>query len=190
MNRIGALCVLLMLSGCASSMESVQSDFGPAHMEKKAGGYNLRNRRITATIDEQTGQLSFASIVTSLPFTKSNCLFSTGEDSTPVGGYVESRDAETWQYIGQSKDGKFGWRIVYCLYYDQLNVTYIVQNKSREPITGHIILQHVSPVPVQVFNEDQSVNPRQSDGSLRSDERTLQPDERINMATRWTLAPQ
>lgn len=186
MSRIAWMCVLTMLAGCASSMDGVQSEFGPAKMEKTGSGYRLQNRRITATIDEHTGQLGFRSILTSLPDSESNCLFSTGEGSAPVDGYVESRDAETWQYIGQSKDGQFGWRIVYCLYYDQLNVTYIVENKTKRPITGHIVLLNVW-APVQAFNEDPALNHFTPNRSLRSDERTLQPGERMNFATRWKL---
>jgi len=108
-------------------------------------------------------------------------------DTTPTDGYVEARDEETLQYIGQSKDGRFGWRIVYCLYYDQLNVTYIVQNKTAAPISGFIRLRNDGHVTIQAFDEEALLNVQAPDGSVRSDERTLKPGERMNFATRWTL---
>lgn len=193
MIRLTMLSVaVLILAACTATPipPSAQVAFGPTTKSKDSTGYVLRNRKLAVKIDEQTA----AAIL--WPEYPMNTLvrpdrvvpsFSSQSDSSPIHGYVESRDEETWQYFGQSADGIIGWRIVYNLYLDSLNVSYIVQNNSKEPITGHVVLPSVEHVAVQPFNENSSLNAPVADGSIRSDEHTLKPGERISFTTRWTL---
>ena len=188
-KSIVCCCILLAAMSCAAppAATSVQSDYGPTTKSKSDRAYELLNRQLAAEIDETTGGVRLVRRIDSKlpPFVVPT--FTGSADSTPASGYIESRDEETWQYFGDSQDGKIGWRIVYCLYYNQLNVTYIVQNKSKEPLTGHVVLSGFRRVTIQPFNEDPSLNTVATTGTIRSDERTLKPDERINLATRWTF---
>lgn len=186
MVRITSCCVLLLLSSC-SRPGSIQSLYGPTVQVKLPSGYQLLNRKIAILIHDQNG---FASRMSPGGCMSQFSIFPTvggDTETSPTDGYVEARDEETLQYIGQSKDGRFGWRIVYCLYYDHLNVTYLLQNKTPEPVTVVIRLSNAAYAAIQPFNEDPTLNATSADGSVRSDERTLKPGERMNFATRWKL---
>lgn len=187
MRQCMILCTILVgLAGCTST-HSRQSDYGPTLQRKSAMGYQLINRRIGIQINGRLGiarQISPNGLMGKLSVWPS---FSTSDDSLPVDGYVESRDEETWQYFGCSKDGKLEWRIIYCLYYDQLNVTYIVRNRTEDPIDGHICLRNDAHIAIQPFNETAELNAVSTKLHIGSDNRRLMPGERMNFATRWKL---
>ena len=187
MQRLLCCLVLLSLASCESTPppDPVQAQYGPTIMAKTNGHYTLVNRKLKVEIDEVTGSTSLAMLGSTAPAEPLVPKFEPLADSNPVAGYVESRDDETWQYFGDSKDGRLAWRLVYNLYYDGLNVTYIVQNKTAQPITGYIALPTVKGVSIQPFNESQQFN--QPGGLIRSDNLTINPGERKNFATRWTV---
>lgn len=187
-QRVLCCLLLLVLISCESApIEPVQAQYGPTKMAKSPLGYRLTNRGLKAEINQVTGSTSLVKLTDAEAAEALTPSFSPMAESSPTAGYVESRDEETWQYIGQNKDGRLGWRIVYNLYYDGLNVTYIVQNNTNLPLTGHVQLPAAGRVQIQPFNESAELNSHNADGSVRSDERTLQPNERLNFATRWTL---
>ncbi len=184
-SRAWIFVALFLTSSCATrpAIDSRQSTYGPTVKERAGNEYVLRNRRYSFSIMDEYGTVR----VTDAKVFELVAPWFSPDNFTPEGGYIESRDEETWQYIGDSSGGKINWRIVYCLYYDQLNVTYIVQNKSDKPVTGYIALPATQQIFIQPFNEDPTLNKPVADGSVRSDERTLKPGERMNFATRWTL---
>jgi len=189
MVRLALCCVTaLMLASCASAhLNSVQGEYGPTKPSKSSAGYVLSNRKMAVTIDETTGCATLALLDQKASVERVMPTFGSASDSSPTAGYVESRDEETWQFIGQSKDGKIGWRVVYCLYFDQLNVSYIVQNKTESPMMGCVQLHGSRPTSIHPFNEEHSFDALVRDGVIRSDEHTLKPGERMSFTTRWTL---
>ncbi len=182
------LVAALSMASCVSPRipDPLQAQFGPTLMQKSPGGYELTNRKLAAHIDEQTGAIALFRLGSPAPAGVSPT-FEPAAASSPQGGYIESRDEETWQYFGTSKDGRLGWRIVCCLHVNELEVSYIVQNKTAEPITGYVRLPAPPGVKIESFDEDPSLSGPRPDGSVRADERTLAPNERINFATRWTI---
>jgi hypothetical protein len=182
----------LAMASCATvpgSGEPLQSAFGPTTLHKAADGYELRNRQWVVTIDPVTGGARLAH-AGGVPTDLADWVLPTFEPlahSAPADGYLESRDVETWQFFGQSRDGAVGWRIVYCLYYNQLNVTYLVTNQTHQPVTGYVQLHGGKDIAIQPFNEDPTLNHPTAGQPARGDPCTLQPGERINFATRWTL---
>jgi hypothetical protein len=182
---------------------------GPAVLAKVQGGYELRNRWQRVVIDEQSGDVAFWGPVGS----DRNLLLQPGiiarlEDApdTTIAGYVEKRDDQTWQYIGEDSDG-VGWRKIYCLEEESLYVTYIVQNLRKEPRTLRIALRPnfagmrmsqpgpdtlagrnaFGEVSLLAFNVTRQ--PATQPSYLLSDEHTLKPGERISFTTEWRLSP-
>jgi len=183
---------VLMLAACTSSPipQSAQSEYGPTTRRNSPQGYLLSNRQLGVSIDGFSGAARLYRLGSDSDFDAADVIipkFARVDPCLPVQGYVEARDDESWQYIGQSGDGRLGWRIVYTLDVDALNVSYIVQNKSDALLVGYVVLPAVQHTMLQPFNEDNNLNAPAADGSIRSDEHTLKPGERISFTTRWTL---
>jgi hypothetical protein len=214
--RLGiGLFLPALLFGCAlppaTRRDAYELDLaGPTLMSRVENGYELKNRHVRLVIDENTGDVSFwgdaagganlvprgvvaRAVITAEPHARSN----------PPQGYVEQRDEQTWQYIGEDPEG-FGWRKIYCLDSDALYVTCLVQNLRDQPIAIRIEvkpgfeaagLTSPGPLTLQVQTDrhvatlhafNQGAVP-QSDDSLTSDPHELKPAERISFTMGWAL---
>lgn len=183
--------------------------YGPTELSKVENGYELKNRVVRAVISETSGNVTYWGSASG----GNNLLLPGGifasVDSRPSSsvGYIEKRDDETWQYFGDDADG-FTWRKIYCLQGDNLFVTYILQNRSKETrevrmnVRGEFnsmkILDRTSDrfegrsrrgtVTMRAFNEKiDPFEPPPLPVLLVSDTRSLKPDERISFTTQWTV---
>jgi len=184
--------------------------YGPTELAKVDSGYELKNRIVRAVISENRGDVIYWGSASG----KNNLLLQdgifVGVDSRPVSssGYIEKRDDQTWQYIGEDAD-QFIWRKIYCLEGDNLFVTYILHNRSEETrevrmfVRGQFNSMRIGQrqsalfeargsrgaVRMQAFNERiDPFEPPALPVLLVSDARELKPDERISFTTQWTLA--
>src|SRR5690606_31887603 len=114
---------------------------GPTTLARVSGGYELRNRLIRVVIDETHGDVLYWGA----PDGSQNLVASPGSAVAvrgadhPTGstqGYIEKRDDQTWQYIGEDATGQVGWRKIYCLDGHSLLATYIVQNQDTTRLDG------------------------------------------------------
>ena len=202
-------CVAI-LSGCAAPQKptappSVPVDYGPTVMKKVAGGYELANRKLRLVINDKTGDVSYFGT----PDGKRNLLTPPGitvqlarQPESKPDGYIEKRDDQTWQYLGDTLTG-LRWRKIYCLNYDAVDVTCLVENRTRDPIDTAIAVRasfeggelnagsadtaeltvgvvHIS---LRAFNEGKPAKPDWA--ALIGDSKTLQPSERIGITMEW-----
>jgi hypothetical protein len=107
---------------------------GPTIKSRVSGGYELSNDQFRIVISESTGDVIFWG------FTGKNRnvlagrgMYTTlsGLPDVPVRGYVEARDEDTWQFIGED-DNHITWRKIYSLQRDVLLVSIIVQNNRPD----------------------------------------------------------
>ena len=201
--------ICLLVSGCATqpkappTLSSVPSDYGPTVMRKVEGGYELANRRLRLVIDEKTGDVSYfgtpdghRNLITAITLQLAR------QPAATPDGYVEKRDDQTWQYLGDTLTG-IRWRKIYCLNYDAVDVTCLVENRTRDPIDTAIAVrarfadgqpihesadrheQKIGDVTVrlQAFNEGRPEKPDWA--TLIGDAKTLQPNERIGITMEW-----
>jgi hypothetical protein len=121
---------------------------GPTLMTKVADGYELMNRHIRLVIDEKTGDaIHWGSADGSIDVLHGRPMRSWLSDSgvaTP-DGYVEKRDDQTWQYIGEDKPSGIGWRRTYCLDGEHAYVTFLIQNQRPGEVTTAIGLLPTDP---------------------------------------------
>lgn len=183
---------------------------GPTLMRKVSGGYELKNRHVRAVIDDQTGDLIYwgRSITDRNLVLRPGITASlTGQPDATMQGYIEKRDDQTWQFIGEDSN-KICWRKIYCLEGDSLLISILIQNQRTEPLettiqfqapfAGVRILRHerdqfealtgFGTIHLQAYNEFPASTPAQAlPVVLLSDPHTLRPQERISFTTEWKL---
>ncbi len=214
--RLCLICVLCLigLSACASAEPPLPPlDLpGPTLASRTLRGYELRNRHVVITIDPNSGDViswKLTGLTTGFEASllievdvRAASVAATTQSARSVG-YIEARDDQTWQYIGDDAANGLRWRRIYCLDGDRLNVSSIVQNLRKEPITITQFLhgtmnppgistgaeqftatnQMVS-VSLHAYNEFHD-QPARSGAWLCSDTLKLQPGERISWTMTW-----
>ncbi len=216
--RIICLMMLtLTATSCASDDLSMARGFdlpttGPTRMNRVPGGYELINRQVRVVIDERHGHLVYWGSVDG----RQNLLDQQGVEihlvdvkSSLPEGYIEKRDDQTWQYIGDDPQAGVRWRRIYCLEGLSLLATFIVQNTADQPldtlmlVRAHLAepgprrIQHAdlftmqSPlgmVSIRGFREHPFTGTYdQPSATLLSDRFQLQPGERYSFTTEWRL---
>lgn len=221
-SLLPVLCISLLLTACASKPTLIcTSDpitAGATHRERDALGYTLRNDLLQLTLDPATGDVVYfgaptgsESFFTPTPDHHALSIRIAGHEQTATDGYVEPRDEQTWQYIGD--DSLLRWRKIYNLDHNRIIATFLVQNITSQPITFELILAGTPaaewtassagpelttltrpmPGPANqsvefrgfVIHPD-AARPLTGPQLLRSDSFTLQPQERISFTTEWT----
>lgn len=215
MRRV--LFLMLLLAGCATPHKPTAPpseqpatldpiDYGPTSMKKVEGGYELANRKIRVVIQERTGDAIYLGGVDGKNLLGDGgiSLHLLNQRSGTPDGYVEKRDDETWQYLGDSLTG-IRWRKVYCLHHDAVAVTALIENRTRDPIDTAIALRSAFAggevtaqsadlherkigdvtVHLQAFNEGKPERPDWA--TLIGDFRTLKPNERIGITMEWKV---
>lgn len=220
------LLIVSILTACAPQPTLVSTSdpiaAGATDRDKDSLGYTLRNDLLQITINPATGDVAYFGAPTGkdafLAAPTGGDLLTTritGHESTATAGYVESRDEETWQYIGE--DSLLRWRKIYSLQHDHIVATFLVQNISDQSITFDLILSgspaagwvaaSTGPDLTTLKREnreaaDQSLQfrgfvihpdaarPLTGNQLLRSDNFTLQPQERISFTTEWLYQAQ
>jgi hypothetical protein len=97
----------------------------------------LKNRHVRVVIDEKTGDaihwgLADGSCDVLDGWPLQSWLSICGV--VAPDGYIEKRDDQTWQYLGEDKANGIGWRRTYCLEGDRLYVTFLIQNNRAYSI--------------------------------------------------------
>jgi hypothetical protein len=222
--RFGVRALTLLILACGALSCAGQRDLsmaerfdpqrsGPTTLHRVSGGYELRNRIIRVVIDESSGDVVYWGSTDG----SQNLLASVGSASAlrgiggAVSGYVEKRDDQTWQYIGEGAEGQMGWRKIFCLDGHSLLGTYIVENRGKARLDALIAVRiplaegvsttiaqpdlyqvrsSMGPVILRGFRErpydryfDDPV------ATLLSDNFQLRPDERFSFTTEWRLEP-
>jgi hypothetical protein len=146
--------ILPMLVCCAAQSRDASRDAavvdvpGPTMQAKVAGGYELKNRRLRVLLDPHTGDVIFfgerspadvdiaASTTQPSPGTESDAIGS-GRFQTllngvapALDGYVEARDDQTWEFLGDDPQSHTRWRKIYCLDGDRLMASFLVDNQT------------------------------------------------------------
>src|ERR1700744_5078587 len=128
MKIIATLFMLGLLSACAAQKpETYAYDLpGPTKAERIPSGYSLQNKHLQVVIDSVSGDVVYFG----KPDQKLNLL------DQPVrivnDGYVEARDEQTWQYMGEDAKNHFTWRKIYCLDGDHLNISILCKNDDKQ----------------------------------------------------------
>jgi hypothetical protein len=175
-------------------------------MKKVEGGYELTNRKIRIVIYERTGDVTYLGGVNENFLGEGGIsLHLLNQQSAAPDGYVEKRDEETWQYLGDTLTG-IRWRKIYSLHHDAVAVTALIENRTRDPIdtaiavraafdggeavtqTADVHARKIGGVTVrlQAFNEGKPEKPEWS--TLIGDFRTLKPNERIGITMEWKVS--
>lgn len=218
----GAFLLAILLIGCASEDPLSLAErldlprTGPTTMARVEGGYELRNRLLRVVIDETTGDVTYWGSADG----EFNLLAPPGAvarlESTDAAavGYIEKRDDQTWQYLGEDEANKLAWRKVYCLEGASLLVTYIVQNTGPASLRSSIVLRAEMPehaglrivqpdlhevdtdlgrVTLRGFRESPYEGSwpiaEGTSAMLISDDFLLRPGERYSFTTEWRLNP-
>jgi hypothetical protein len=183
---------------------------GPTLMRKVAGGYELKNRHIRAVVADDTGNLIYwgrAGTDRNLLMKPGASVQLAGISAVPMKGYIEKRDDQTWQFIGED-DQNVGWRKIYCLEGDSLLISILVKNQRDVPLDATIEFQApfagvrivrrandayealtgFGAIHLQAYNEFPATAPAVAlPVVLVSDPHTLQPQQRISFTTEWKL---
>jgi hypothetical protein len=185
---------------------------GPTNMARVAGGYELTNKLYRVLISDQTGDVTFWGYrdgARNLTFHRGIYTTLTALPDSPIHGYIEKRDEQTWQFFGED-DNHIIWRKIYCLEYDSLFVSVIILNNRPDPlqtaiqINGELIsprITHHDPelftgqggyaaVSLRGYNEfpaptSQPVLPTM----IQSDTFHLKPQERQGYTSQWKIVP-
>jgi hypothetical protein len=200
------------LESSADGNETVEINplAGPTLMRKVAGGYELKNRHIRAVIADDTGNLIYwgrAGIDRNLLMKPGASVQLAGVVAAPMKGYVEKRDDQTWQFIGED-DQHVEWRKIYCLEGNSLLISVLVKNLRDQPLDATIEFQApfagvriaqrgrdvfeaitgFGTIHLQAYNEFPATAPAVPlPVVLMSDPHTLQPQQRISFTTEWKL---
>jgi hypothetical protein len=134
---------LAFLTGCAPARRDDADAFkldlpGPTLAARVPEGYELKNRHIRVVIDDKSGDVAYwgsvdgaRNLLTAQPVR----IIELGPGATFIEshsvGYVEARDDQTWQYLGEDDANKIGWRKIYCLNGDDLNISLLSQNRGE-----------------------------------------------------------
>lgn len=189
---------------------------GPTTMARVAGGYELKNRQVRVLIDDTTGDVRYWGDAEG----ERNLLEAAGAVArldgmdTPSAGYIEKRDDQTWQYLGEDAFNQVTWRKIYCLEGSSLLVTYIVQNSGIEPLRSSIVLEvalsersrpriaqpdlhevdtELGRLILRGFRESPFEghvwSPQPAVARLVSDTFSIRPVERFSFTTEWRVNP-
>ena len=203
------------VSACGGNDLSMAQPFdlpttGPTAMQRVPEGYELSNRQVRVVIDEQRGRLVYWGSADG----HQNLLGPRGVEidlvdlaDEPPAGYIEKRDDQTWQYIGDAPGIR--WRRIYCLEGLSLLATLIVQNVGDQPINTPMLVHadladpgsrrvqradlftmqsSIGLVSIRGFREHPFTGTfNHPPGSLISDRFTLQPGERYSFTTEWRI---
>ena len=217
LRRHSIWILFILLAACAASSPPVGDSPPGATVAKRTSlGYELSNPHMQIIIDADTGDV--------VQF------FPAGEKSGPLSlaatlngfrgarpqGHVESRDDQTWAYIGTDSQQQVGWRKIYCLDGHWLDVSYIAQNLRSHPIflqiglAGNFATTHPDSIPpgevqmtvdsrdglahhyyFQAFDVSQAVQRPEAPGHtfLHSDVERLNPGQRMSWTMRWWIGP-
>jgi hypothetical protein len=222
LRRICILLPLALAPACAEKPDlSMAERFdpqrtGPTTLARVAGGYELRNRLVRVVIDSSTGDVVYWGSTDG----STNLLASVGSASAVRGidsaggaatGYVEKRDDQTWQYIGDDPGRRIRWRKIFCLDGHSLLATYIVENQGTTRLDGLVALriplaegatariaqpdlyQITAPLgDVELRGFRERPYDRYFDdpvATLLSDSFQLRPGERFSFTTEWRMEP-
>lgn len=142
-RRLFSLLLALALAACAAQPANFAYDEpGPTLMARTADGYAMTNRRLRLLIDAATGDaLAFGPLngrsAIAIAATRNGAIH-------PMQGYLEARDNQTWEYLGDETQDMVSWRKIYCLDGDRLLVTYLIRNEGKAPIDTQI---GIAPLP-------------------------------------------
>jgi hypothetical protein len=195
----------------AQPIDSDLSTFGPTKRNRVPEGYELLNNQFRLVISDTTGDVVFWGYVNQ----PRNMVYHRGLYTTlsalpdsPVKGYVEPRDEDTWQFMGDDEN-HITWRKIYRLNGDHLEVSILIQNNRTTPIDTAVNINGDLPS-LLILHHD----PEQFDGSgdygivslhgwnvvhnptskpvlptlLQSDVFHLKPQERQSYTTMWMLS--
>jgi hypothetical protein len=175
---------------------------GPTLMRRSPRGFELRNRDLLVILDERTGDITHFGRMDADRNLLLGPISPALDDDQPhtPDGYIEKRDDQTWQYLGDDPAG-ISWRKIYCLEGKSLFITYLVENKRPEPLTVRILVNAnlgeariesrtgdrltahwgFGSVSFQAFNEQPPPTPLPPLPTiLVGDTRTLKPNDRIS----------
>jgi hypothetical protein len=160
-----SLCFMFLLTGCGTPQPATQpivaTTFdldhtpGPTGMSKVAGGYELTNRLYRVVIADQTGDVTFWGFKDQ----PRNMISGRGIYTTlaalpesPIHGYIEKRDEQTWQFYGDDDD-HITWRKIYTLEGDSLFVSILITNNRPENLTTAIQIDG-DPISLRIDHHD------------------------------------
>lgn len=200
---------LILLAGCAAATTPPADpiEYGATQMRKVDGGYELANRKVRLVIDEKTGDVTYFGAADG----KNNLVSSggitvhlAGQPFTAPDGYIEKRDEQAWQYLGDSAAG-IRWRKIYTLENRSVYVTVLAENRTGKSIDTALALRaafdggrvvtaradvherrigNVMAV-FKAFNEAQPQRPDWA--TLIGDSRTVLAGERISWTMEWRI---
>ncbi len=116
---------------------------GPTIASRVAGGYELLNNQFRVVISETTGDVIFwgyADKTRNMVFRRGIYTTLSGLPDVPGKGYVEARDEQTWQFLGEDAN-HITWRKIYNLDGDHLEVSIMIQNNRPEALDTAINLE-------------------------------------------------
>ncbi len=108
----------------------------PTVKSRVPGGYELLNNQFRVVISDQTGDVTFwgyADKARNICFRRGMYTTLSALPDVPVKGYVEARDDDTWQFIGDDAN-HVSWRKIYSLQKDVLLVSIMIENKRPTPL--------------------------------------------------------
>lgn len=171
---------------------------GPTLTTRAVDGYALANRHGRFAIDAVSGDVGFAGTAGAGNELPGVIRYFAAVDEVPrismCDGYVEYRDDQTWQYFGEDAANGLGWRKIYCLDGDRLNVSCLVTNRKSKAVRVKLFLKTDAftiggrPVRLQTFNESNH-DAAPPPFALASDWQDLQPGQRMSWTMSWSFKP-
>lgn len=222
-------CIAPLLTGCGQpqtapatkpavpiAAQPVDTDFnpaaaGPTVMSRVPGGYELINSQFRVVISEQTGDViywGYADKIRNVVSQRGIYTTLSALPETPVKGYVEQRDDDSWQFMGDDEN-HITWRKIYRLDKDHLDVSIMIQNNRPDPLDTAININgdlpgatfmHRDPELLQAFGKYGVItlegwNVTHSPATqpvlptlVQSDVLHLKPQERQSYTSMWMLS--
>jgi hypothetical protein len=124
-------------------------------MSRAADGYVLSNRRIRVVVDPDRGDVLFFGMADgsrdALAGARLSIACSATDGTTPTtgpAGFLQARDEQTWEYIGEDQalgSGTVRWRKLYTLDANRLLVSFVLENRGQKPLDGTMVLRAIGP---------------------------------------------
>jgi hypothetical protein len=114
----------------------------PTVKSRVPGGYELLNNQFRIVISDQTGDVTFwgyADKARNICYQRGLYTTLGSLPDVPPKGYVEARDEDTWQFIGEDAN-HITWRKIYSLQKDVLLVSIMIQNNRPSPLDTTVCL--------------------------------------------------